>query len=157
MDFSKITENLSPFIEKAKIYGTKWMEFAQKQAQNTPIFLKTEEEYKALLEAKRSILIAYNETDPLAQEVLLRSIVWSTKAYMDNAQIRFISIQANESLAKNLNITGPIEMRITYAGVEYLRTNNLEDILKWWDNRCYHTDGDIHTESPIHDPLNQQP
>lgn len=74
---------------------------------------------------------------------------------MDTAQIRFLSIHTSDALAKNLGITGPIEMRVTYAGVEYLHTNSLPEILAWWDNRCYHTDGDVHTESPIHDPLNQ--
>jgi hypothetical protein len=155
MDFKKISENLSPYIAQAKNYGEKALQFTQKQAQNSAIFLKTEEEYNISQVAKRAIFIAYDESNPTSKEILLRSPVWTTKAWMDTAEIRFLSISANPDLARTLWVTGPIEMRISYTGKEYLRTNSLEDILAWWDNRCYHTDGDVHTASPIHDPLQQ--
>jgi hypothetical protein len=155
MDFKQLSENLTPFLDQAKTYGVKALQFTQKQAQNTAIFLKTEEEYNIAQTAKRAIFIAYDDTNPLSEEILLRSPVWTTKAWMDTAEVRFLSITASPDLARTLWVTGPIEMRVSYTGKEYLRTNSLEEILKWWDNRCYHTDGDVHTESPIHDPLQQ--
>jgi putative SOS response-associated peptidase YedK len=102
MDFKKITENMGPLINQAKTYGAKALQFTQKQAQNTAIFLKTEEEYNIAQTAKRAIFIAYDETNPLSEEILLRSPVWTTKAWMDTAEVRFLSITASPDLARTL-------------------------------------------------------
>lgn len=115
MDFSSLKNNILPFLskvktysnkasEKAKIYGDKALDFTQRQAQATPIFLKTEEAYTLHISEKRAILIAYDENEKIAQEVLLRSPVWAAKAWMDHAEIRYVSLTKNPDLARSIGI-----------------------------------------------------
>ena len=144
MNFSNLKKNILPFLskaksywDKAKIYGEKALDFTQRQAQNTPIFLKTEEAYNIHVSAKRAIFIAYDEEKKVAQEVLLRSPVWAAKAWMDNAEIRYLSITQNPDLARTLGVIGPIELRISYEWYEYIRTNDIGAMKQWWENRRY--------------------
>jgi hypothetical protein len=118
MNFASLKNNILPFLskaktygekakvygEKAKIYGEKALDFTQRQIQNTPIFLKTEEAYNIHVSAKRAVFIAYDENEKIAQEVLLRSPVWAAKAWTDNAEIRYLSITQSGDLARNLGI-----------------------------------------------------
>jgi hypothetical protein len=145
MDFKKFTQDLkaktSPFLEKAKdytkTYSEKALDFTAKQASTTPLFLSTEEAFNIHASAKRSILIAYDETDNDVKNILLLLPIWGSKAWMDNAELRYISLRENGDLAKTLKITWPIEMRIGYNGEQYLQTNNIKEIKEWWKNRCY--------------------
>ena len=142
-----LTAKLNPFLEKAKDVGFKALDFTQKQLQNTPIVLKTLEEYTLLRESKRFILIAYDESDPLAREVLLRSPVWSTQAWSDAAEIRFIEISSAPDIVRNLNITTPLDMRVWYSGTETFHGSDVEALKHWWKTRCY--DGtDTETKFP---------
>ena len=144
-----LTAKLNPFLEKAKDVGFKALDFTQKQLQNTPIVLKTLEEYTLLRESKRFILIAYDESDPLAREVLLRSPVWSTQAWSDAAEIRFIEISSAPDIVRNLNITTPLDMRVWYSGTETFHGSDVEALKHWWKTRCY--DG-IETETQKESP-----
>lgn len=144
MDFTSLKKNIIPFFkkaknygEKAKVYGEKALDFTQRQVQNTPIFLKTEEAYNIHVSAKRAIFIAYDENEKVAQEVLLRAPVWAAKAWMDNAEIRYLSITQNGDLARTIGVVGSIEMRVSYEGYEYMRTNDIGAMKQWWENRKY--------------------
>jgi hypothetical protein len=142
MDFSQFTDKLktlTPYLDQAKVYGWKALEFTARQAQGTPVFIQNEEEYNIHSSLKRSILIAYDDREKISQEILLRTPVWATKAWMDAATIRYLSISATPDLARLIGITTPIEMRIAYNGDEYLRSSDLETIKSWWDKRCYTT------------------
>lgn len=144
MDLSSLKKNILPLWGKtktlwktAKVYGEKALDFTQRQAQSTPIFLKTEEAYNIHTSAKRAVFIAYDEEKKVAQEVLLRSPVWVAKAWMDNAEIRYLSITQNPDLARTLGIVWSIEMRVSYEWYEYLRTNDIGTMKQWWENRRY--------------------
>lgn len=137
MDFTTIKSKLTPIFDQAKVYGGKALDFTQKQAQGTPIFLKTEEAYNILESSKRAIVIGYDENNTLSQEVTLRAPVWSAKAWMDNAEIRYISLSKTPELAQVIGMQGPVEMRVSYEGQEYLRTNDLTVMKQWWEKRCY--------------------
>jgi len=102
MDWKKLTETLTPYVDKAKEYGKKAAEFAENQIQSTPLFIQTQSEYDNLLVEKRYITIAYLPTDAIANDVRLLSSVWMTRAFMDNATLRFINIQESADLSKNL-------------------------------------------------------
>ncbi len=132
-----LTTKLSPYLDKAKNAGFRALDFTQKQLQNTPIVLKTLEEYTILRESKRFILIAYDETDPLAREVLLRSPVWGTQAWSDAAEIRFVEVSSAPDIVRNLDITTPLDMRVWYTGNETFHGTDVESIKNWWKTRCY--------------------
>ncbi len=145
MDFKKFAQDLktkvTPFVKKAgdygKIYSEKALDFTVKQATTTPLFLSTEEAFNIHASAKRSILVAYDESSPEVKNTLLLLPIWGSKAWMDNADLRYISLRENGDLAKTLKISWPIEMRVSFNGELYLQTNNLKEIQEWWENRCY--------------------
>lgn len=132
-----LTEKLNPYLDKAKDAGFRALDFTQKQLQSTPIVLKTLEEYTLLRESKRFILISYDETDPLAREVLLRSPVWSTQAWSDAAEIRFVEVSSAPEIVRNLDITTALDMRVWYTGNETFHATDVESIKNWWKTRCY--------------------
>ena len=121
MNWKNITDKLNPYIAKmdpyldrAKKYGKKAAEFTEEQIQMTPLFIKTQAEYDAIITEKRVILIAYDETDPVAQEIRLLSPVWLIRAFMDTARLRFISIIESAELSNNLGLSSPLDMRVRY-------------------------------------------
>lgn len=67
-----------------------------------------------LIAEKRIVLIAYDETDVVAQEIRLLSPVWLTRAFMDTARLRYISLIESHDLAANLGLTRPLDMRVIY-------------------------------------------
>lgn len=165
---SSYLQKATPYVEKAKVYGGKALDFTQKQLQNTPIVLKTVAEYETLVvDAKRLILIGYDEANPLSQELLLRTPVWSTQAWSDNASLRFFSLQTSPEVASQFGFTSGLDMRVFYVGEETLHLTDIESIKNWWKDRIY--DGkapekkssDIpetpapEDKNPIEDPLNQ--
>ena len=144
MDWKSLTTKLDPlmakldpFFDKAKNAGYKALDFTQKQLQNTPLVLKTLEEYNLLRSSKRFILISYDETDPLAREVLLRSPVWSAQAWSDAAEFRFVEASNASDIIQTLGITSAIDMRVWYTGEETFHSTDLESIKTWWKTRCY--------------------
>lgn len=145
MDFKKMASNLktriTPLVDKAatywKKYSEKALDFTAKQASATPLFLRTEEEFNIHASAKRSILIAYDETDDEVKNLLLLLPLWGWKAWMDKAELRYISLRENADLAKTIKIKWPIEMRIGYDGNDCFKTNKLSEIKEWWTNRYY--------------------
>jgi hypothetical protein len=121
MDWNTLTSKLDPliakmdpYIDQAKNAGYKALDFTQKQLQNTPIVLKTVGEYELLRTSKRLILIAYDESDPLAREILLRSPVWSAQAWSDASELRFVEVSSATDIVRNLGIIAPIDMRVWY-------------------------------------------
>jgi hypothetical protein len=102
MDWKKITETITPYVDKAKEYGQKAAKFAEEQIQTTPLFIKTQEEYDALIVEKRVVIIGYNETQDVAKEIRLLSTVWMTRAFMDNAKLRFIILDESAEFARNI-------------------------------------------------------
>ena len=155
-------EKITPYVEKSKEYWLKVLDFTQKQIQNTPIVLKTIAEYEAAVLSKRLILIWYDELNPLSQDILLRSPIWSTIAWSDNATIRFYTPQLASELARHLGLDTPVDMRIYFGSVETYHARDIEGIKNWWKERCYDgldsssrgksTESDSHTD-PIDDPL----
>ena len=143
---SPYLEKITPYVEKGKIYGAKALDFTGKQIQNTPIALKNVTEYEKILTlSKRLILIAYDEEEAISQDIVLRSPVWSTMAWSDNASIRFFSIQSSSELATHLGITSPVDMRVYYGGGETHHFTDIESMKKWWKDRCYLNDAEVST------------
>lgn len=147
MDWKTITEKAKPWLDKtkplfdkAKTYGSSAVSFVGKQIEATPIFLTTEEAYNIHMSSKRAILIAYDNRDPQSETIRLMMPVWATQAWTDASELKYIEISGNEELARNLNIVGPLEMRISYMGDEYARLHILSDIENWWKARCYKKD-----------------
>lgn len=91
-------------MKKAKVYGGKALDFTAKQVQATPLFLRTEEAFNIHASAKRSVLIAYDETDEDVKNILLLLPVWAGKAWIDNAELRYISLSEDRDLGKTLKI-----------------------------------------------------
>ncbi len=121
MDWKKVTDKINPYIakmnpylNKAKEYGKKAADFAETQIQMTPLFIKTQAEYDALLLDKRVVIIAYDDTDSLAQDIRLFSSIWLTRAFMDTARLRFISLHESVDLAQSLGLAIPLDMRVRY-------------------------------------------
>jgi hypothetical protein len=135
MDWNALTSKLDPFLDKARDAGYRALDFTQKQLQNTPIVLKTMDEYTLLRTSKRFILIAYDESDPLAREILLRSPVWSAQAWSDAAELRFVEISSGPDIIRNLAIITPLDMRVWYTGNETFHSTDLDGIKKWWKTR----------------------
>ncbi len=121
MDWKKLTETMTPYISKmdpyldrAKQYGKKAAEFTEEQIQMTPLFIKTQAEYDTLITEKRVILIAYDETQPIAQEIRLLSLLWLTRAFMDTARLRYVSLVESRDLATHLGLMSPLDMRVIF-------------------------------------------
>jgi hypothetical protein len=147
MDWTALTakaqpwlDKTKPLVDKAKTYGSHAVSFVGKQIEATPIFLTTEESYNIHMSAKRAILIAYDNRDPQSESIRLMMPVWATQAWTDASEIKYIETSGNADLARNLNIVGPLEMRISYMGDEYARLGTLDDIRAWWKARCYRKD-----------------
>lgn len=139
MNWKNITEKLNPYIVKmdpylktAREYGQKAAEFAEDQIQTTPLFIRSQAEYDTLITGKRVIIIAYDETDPIAQEIRFLSPVWLTRAFMDTARLRYISLIESRDLAMSLGFTSPIDMRVRFAGEETVHLADISDIKNWW-------------------------
>lgn len=121
MNWKNITDKLNPYIIKmdpylktAREYGQKATEFAEDQVQATPLFIRSQAEYDALITEKRAIIIAYDETDIVAQEIRILSPVWLTRAFMDTTRLRYISLIESRDLASNLGLTSPLDMRVRF-------------------------------------------
>lgn len=156
MNLSELTAKINPFLAKAREAGKKALDFTGKQITSTPVFLKSESEYNEHVSAKRSILIAYDGTAPIRDEILLWLPVWTTNAWTDTAELKYISIDTDNGPAQTLGITGPLEMRVSYAWQEYLRLHDIAEIKNWWKNRCYHAPTpSTWAETPQTDPLHQ--
>jgi hypothetical protein len=97
------------------------------------------------MSSKRAILIAYDNRDPQNESIRLMMPVWATQAWIDASELRYIETSGNADLAHNLNIVGPLEMRISYMGDEYVRLHILSDIESWWKARCYKKDTPVDT------------
>lgn len=127
----------APLVEKAKVAWFKAIDYTQKQLQNTPLVLKTVEEYKDFLTKKRAILIAYNETIPETREILMRMPIWSTQAWSDAAEIRLVEISKESEIASHLAIQTSLDMKVWYIGEETFHGTDVASIMKWWETRCY--------------------
>jgi hypothetical protein len=137
MDWKSLTSKLDPYIDKAKDAGYKALDFTQKQLQNTPVVLKTMQEYTLLRTSKRFVLITYDESDPLSREIILRSPVWSAQAWSDAAELRFVEVSSGPDIVWNLGINTTVDMRVWYIGNETFHGTDVETIKKWWKTRCY--------------------
>ena len=132
-----LAEKAAPFLEKAKVAGYKAMDFTQKQLQNTPIVMKTVDEYKDFLTKKRIILIAYDEKSLESREILMRTPLWSTQAWSDAAEIRFVETSKESELTTHLAIQTAVDMKVWYIWEETFHGNDVASIMKWWEKRCY--------------------
>ena len=158
MNWQNITDKLNPYIAKmdpyldrAKQYGKKAAEFAEEQIQTTPLFVRSQAEYDALITDKRVIIIAYDETDLVAQEIRLLSPVWLTRAFMDTARLRYISLTESRDLAMSLGLTSPLDMRVIYQWQETAHLTDISDSKSWWLSPVY---TNIEPkDQPITDPL----
>jgi hypothetical protein len=121
MDWKKLTDTMIPYIakmdpylDKAKEYGKKATVFAEEQIQSTPLFIRSQAEYDAILAEKRVIVIAYDEADPIAQDIRILSPIWLTRAFMDTARLRYISTTESSDLIHNIGLNSPLDMRVRY-------------------------------------------
>lgn len=139
MDWKKLTDTVTPYIAKmdpyidtAKQYGQKAAKFAEGQIQLTPLFIRNQTEYDTLIAEKRVIIIAYDATQNIAQDIRLLSSLWLTRAFMDTARLRFISLTESADLAHTLDLDSPIDMRVRYEWEETLHLTEIADIKQWW-------------------------
>jgi hypothetical protein len=144
MDWTSLKQKINPYIEKAtpyintaKQYGKKAVVFAEDQLQTTPLFVKNQAEYDDLLIAKRTIILAYDENHTSAEQIRTYSPVWITRAFMDNAILRFISLSECHDLANSLGFSWPTDMRVRLDGSETLSLQTIDDIIKWWQSPIY--------------------
>lgn len=101
---SKATPFLTKIVNYGKDYTDKTLDFTTKQIAMGSSFLNTEEEVNIHASAKRSILIAYDETDKEMKTLFLLMPIWAPKAWMDNAELKYISIRENRELARTIGI-----------------------------------------------------
>lgn len=80
----------------------------------TPLFIRNQSEYDALIVEKRAIIVAYDTTQDIAQDIRLLSSLWLTRAFMDTARLRFISLTESVDLAHNLGLVSPLDMRVRF-------------------------------------------
>ncbi len=155
MDWKKITETMTPYLNKAKEYGQKAAKFAEEQIQTTPLFIKTQEEYESLITEKRVVIIAYDETQDVAKEIRLLSTIWMTRAFMDTAKLRFIILDESLDFIRNNGFVGPLDMRVRFEWEETFHFADISEIKNWWQSPIYRL-GDTQKgpkkEMPI-DPL----
>lgn len=158
MNWQNITDKLNPYITKmdpylksAKEYGHKAAEFAEEQIQTTPLFIRSQAEYDTIITEKRIVVIAYDETNPVGQEIRLLSPVWLTRAFMDTARLRYISLVESQDLAMSLGLTSPLDMRVRFAWEETAHLTDISDIKTWWQSPVY-TKIEL-KDQPIIDPL----
>lgn len=137
MNWKKITDTMTPYLSKAKEYWLKAAEFAENQIQTTPLFIKTQADYDALIAEKRVIIIAYDDTNEVAKDVQLYSTIWMTRAFFDVAKCRFLSINEFPDLANDAWLSGPIDMQVRFEWVETQRMTTIESIKKWWNSPIY--------------------
>lgn len=86
---------------------------------------------------KRLIVISYDETTSEGKEILLWSPVWSAIAWTDNASLRFIASISTPDLAKHLDMSGPVSMKVWYDSLPTITCVDLLSIKQWWSNREY--------------------
>ncbi len=137
MDWNKITDTLNPYLNKAKEYWQKVVKFTENQIQTTPLFIKNQADYDELLIEKRVIIIAYEDREDIAKEIRLLSSVWLTKAFMDAAKLRFISISDSGDFARNSGFIWPLDMRVRFEWQETLHITDLSLIKEWWQSPHY--------------------
>ncbi len=152
-----LMQKAAPLVEKAKVAWFKAIDYTQKQLQNTPLVLKTVDEYKDFLTKKRAVLIAYNETIPETREVLMRMPIWSTQAWSDAAEVRLVEISKESEIASHLGIQTALDMKVWYIGEETFHGTDLASIIKWWETRCYDGKTEEDTqEAPAENPEAKQ-
>jgi hypothetical protein len=137
MNLASIKEKLTPYIEKAKDASQKALVFTEQQVQNTPIFLKNEEEYNIHITAKYAIVVAYDETHEVAHTVRMLMPIWSTQAWTDMAKLRYISTKKSGELTQSLWYTSPFSLRVFSLGNEVARFDDITLAQAWWKNRTY--------------------
>jgi hypothetical protein len=148
MDFSSLTQKIkeatkplmekaNPLFAKAKDVGYKALEFTEKQLRRTPLVLKSHDELVEIQTNKRCILICYDEKDASAREILLRSPIWAAKAFSDIAELRFLEVGTAPAVTEELGVNTRLDMRVWYIGEMTFHSTGLEEILAWWDTRCY--------------------
>lgn len=142
-----LAKKTTPVISRVKWYWSDALAYVGKQVEQTPIFLKTEEEYNEFFASKRAILIAYDNRDAVSEDIRMMLPVWATQAWTDTAELKYIEISGNPDLVKILKITWPIEMRISYMREEYGRLSDIQAIKDWWKSRQYTRDDAVHKES----------
>lgn len=155
MDWKKITDSVTPYINKAKEYGKKVAVFTENQIQTTPIFIKTQLEIDEVLMAKRAVILAYEDTGSIADEIRVLSSVWFMKAFVDVSKLRMINITEFPDLARTNNFVWPIDMRVQFEWEQTYRFNTIDDVKKWWKSPCYkkaEIKDEVKNETP-EDPL----
>lgn len=101
------------------------------------------------MDAKRFILIGYDESSPLSQEIVLRTPLWSANAWTDNASLRFYTYTLSPDITSHLGALPPVDMRVYYQGNEVHHFSDIESIKNWWKNRNYAI---LDTEAPQTNP-----
>lgn len=147
MDWNQLKQKALPFVEKAKDYGFKAIDFSQKQLKNTDMILRTEEEFLRVTKKRRAIVLAYDETTLPSKELLLRVPLWGAQAWTDTADFRLISFTSNPEFREILGAKTNEYLAVWFDGRKTFEASSPQDILAWWKDRCY--DGVVSSE-PAH-------
>jgi hypothetical protein len=158
MNWQELKQKITPYIDTAKVYTGKAVDFTHKQVQGTPIFLRTLSEFEStLVDSKRLILIGYDEKDPIRDTVLLMGPVWTTQAWSDNAQVRFFSLEQSPDLVSHFQMHTPIDFRVFFTARETYHATDLDHVKSWWKDRCYITEGSEGEEVPSNNAEKEVP
>lgn len=140
MDFNDIKKTLSDTFnsasEKAKNAAGKALEFVEDKLQETPLFVRTQDEYNSLVKERRAIILAFDEKNEISKELMVLLPVWQTEAFIDSATFRYMNFESSAEIIKNENYS-PLEMRVYFEGQENFRFHSAEEIKNWWKAREY--------------------
>lgn len=137
MDWKKISDSMTPYVNKAKEYGKKAAVFTGNQIQTTPLFIKTQTELDILLTEKRAVIVAYEDTWIIADEIRVLSSIWFMRAFMDLAKLRMINITEFPDLAHNNSFVWPVDMRVQFEWEQTFHFTDIDEVKKWWKSPCY--------------------
>lgn len=69
-------DKTKPLVDKARGYSSQAIDYIGKQVEQTPIFLKTEEEYNIHASSKRAIFVAFDGSSSDAESLRLLMPLW---------------------------------------------------------------------------------
>lgn len=102
MDFSKIKNSIidtsRKWKQKVVQAGKKTLRFTGEQLASTGLFLADEETYDRVLQDKRVVLIAFDEDDDVASDVILLMPVWASKAFTDIVTLKYLNRETSGGL-----------------------------------------------------------
>lgn len=135
-DFNNLKEKFGELTktatEKAKELGDKALEFAGDNLAKTALYIQSEDEYEAILNHEKVVLLAYDDRTEIEKDVLKLLPIWQTKSLIESSNFRYLTHSASEILIAEKGYMFPIEMRVFVNKNEILKLSSLEEIRIFW-------------------------